>query len=141
MAKVKTAECLFCQIIRGDVPAQVVFSDTDSIAILDYRPVFHGHVLLLPKAHHATFPELPADLIHPLFFNAQQLVMAVQKAMQADGTFVAMNNTVSQSVPHLHIHIVPRKKKDGLRGFFWPLKKYADQSDMSTVAERIRQCL
>ena len=102
------------------------------------RPLFHGHVLLVPRAHHETLPDLPSELVRPLFETAQRLSRAVQCAMDAQGTFVAMNNVVSQSVPHLHVHVVPRRRKDGLRGFFWPRTKYADEAEMDSVAERIR---
>lgn len=118
MAKHKSDACLFCQIIRGEIAAQFVFEDATSVAFLDHRPLFPGHVLLVPREHVVTLPDLPAELLAPLFTNAQRLCRAVQRALQADGTFVAMNNIVSQSVPHLHVHIVPRKKKDGLKRVF-----------------------
>jgi histidine triad (HIT) family protein len=134
----KTAlDCAFCQIVTGTVAAPVVFEDKTSLAFLDHRPVFPGHVLLVPKEHHETLADLPAALIQPLFQNTQLLSRAVEAAIEADGTFVAMNNRVSQSVPHLHVHIVPRRRKDALRGFFWPRQSYHDQTEM----EKIRQAI
>ena len=129
--------CLFCRIVSGEVPATVVYVDPNAIAFLDHRPLFHGHTLLVPRDHVETLVDLPSKLIGPLFTAAQSLANAVQHAMDAEGTFVAMNNRVSQSVPHLHIHIVPRRKKDGLKGFFWPRTKYTDEKEMKAVAEKI----
>jgi len=108
------------------------------VAFLDTRPLFHGHVLLVPREHYETLADLPAELVEPLFSRAQRLSVAVRDAMGAQGTFVAMNNIVSQSVPHLHCHIVPRVKKDGLRGFFWPRTKYASGEAAAEVAKEIR---
>lgn len=130
-------DCIFCQIVTGAIAAPVVFEDETSLAFLDHRPVFPGHVLLVPRQHHETLAGLPPELIQPLFQNAQMLSRAVEAALEADGTFVAMNNRVSQSVPHLHVHIVPRRRKDGLRGFFWPRQSYQDQDAM----EKIRQAI
>jgi histidine triad (HIT) family protein len=130
--------CRFCQIIAGDEAAHVVFEDERTIAFLDNRPLFPGHSLLVPRDHHETLSDLPADLVGPLFANAQLLSVAVPKAMRKPGSFVAMNNIVSQSVPHLHVHVVPRKPKDGLRGFFWPRTKYGSEDQMRKVAERVR---
>ena len=118
----------------------MVFEDAISLAFLDHRPLFHGHTLLIPRDHHETLADLPGDLVEPVFANARFLSMAVQEAMGADGTFVAMNNTVSQSVPHLHVHIVPRRRKDGLRGFFWPRRRY-DRDEMQTTAEAVRRAV
>jgi len=131
-------DCVFCRIVAGEVPAHVVAGDEDTLAFLDARPVFPGHVLLVPRAHYETLTDLPPALVAPLFAAAQRLTGAVQSAMEADGTFVAMNNTVSQSVPHLHVHVVPRRRKDGLRGFFWPRQKYPSEEEMAAVAARIR---
>jgi histidine triad (HIT) family protein len=115
--------CQFCRIIAGEVKANIVFEDAISMAFLDYRPLFLGHCLLITKQHFPTLLDLPRDLIGPLFSNVQLLAATVQRVMEADGSFVAMNNVVSQSVPHFHVHIVPRKRGDGLRGFFWPRQK------------------
>ena len=130
--------CLFCQIISGEVPSAVVFEDEQTFTFLDHRPLFHGHCLLVPKHHFETLADLPANLIAPLFANAQLLARAVEEAMEAEGTFVAMNNRISQSVPHLHIHVVPRRKKDGLRGFFWPRQKYANDQEITDVQRLIQ---
>jgi histidine triad (HIT) family protein len=119
--------CQFCRIVAGEASTSIVFEDRISVAFLDYRPLFPGHCLLVTKEHFATLLELPADIVGPLFLNAQMLAAAIQRAMQADGTFVAMNNIVSQSVPHFHVHIVPRRRGDGLRGFFWPRHKVTDE--------------
>jgi histidine triad (HIT) family protein len=136
---VKTAEgCVFCAIVAGTTPAHVVASDDHTLAFLDVRPVFAGHVLLVPRDHHETLGDLPPALVGPLFAAAQRLALAVEAGMEAHGTFVAMNNTVSQSVPHLHVHVVPRRRKDGLRGFFWPRQRYAGEEEMADVAARIR---
>ncbi|HXD30810.1 MAG TPA: HIT family protein [Pyrinomonadaceae bacterium] len=130
-------DCVFCGIVSGEIPAPIVFSDDKTVAFLDHRPVFPGHCLLIPREHHETLADLPAKLIAPLFSNAQRLSMAVEQALGAHGTFVAMNNRVSQSVPHLHVHIVPRRRKDGLRGFFWPRQKYASAEEMELVRTAI----
>ena len=129
--------CLFCRIVSGEVPAVVVFEDDDTLAFLDHRPLFPGHTLLIPREHHETLTDLPAKQVGPLFQNAQRLARAVESAMEAQGTFVAMNNRVSQSVPHLHVHVVPRRPKDGLKGFFWPRTKYKTQEEMEVVREKI----
>ena len=119
----------------------MVFEDAVSIAFLDSRPLFPGHSLLIPKQHYETLADLPKDLVGPFFSNAQLLSRAVERAMQAEGTFVAINNRVSQSVPHLHVHIVPRRKKDGLRGFFWPRQAYRDEQQMSAAQKAIQAAL
>ena len=116
----RIGECDFCAIVNGDVPRCIVFQDDTSIAFLDRKPVFLGHCLLIPKIHYETISDLPDDLVGPLFRNAKMIAKAVQLGLSSGGTFMAINNKVSQSVPHLHIHIVPRKYGDGLRGFFWP---------------------
>lgn len=134
-------KCAFCEIIRGAADAEIVFEDEHSVAFLDSRPLFPGHVLLVPRQHVETLSGLPAALIEPLFHAAQRLSRTVEAAMDAEGTFVAMNNRVSQSVPHLHIHVVPRRKGDGLRGFFWPRSKYKDEEEMKDVAAKIRAAL
>ena len=133
--------CLFCTVSSGELAARVVFEDEHSLAFLDHRPVFPGHCLLIPKKHFETLADLPADLIEPFFKNAQLLAKAVEAGVQADGTFVAMNNRVSQSVPHLHLHIVPRRRKDGLRGFFWPRYPYKTDEEADLVQSLIRQAV
>ncbi|RMF67390.1 MAG: HIT family protein [Calditrichaeota bacterium] len=136
-----TDTCAFCAVVRRDKPAYIVFQDELSLAFLDVRPLFPGHCLLVPRKHVETLPELEADMIGPFFTNVQRLTAAVETAMAAEGTFVAINNKVSQSVPHLHVHIVPRRKKDGLRGFFWPRNPYRDEQHMGTVQEQIVRAL
>ena len=131
------AKCVFCGLIAGPDFAGKIFEDKISAAFLDHRPLFPGHCLLIPKLHVETLSGLPARLTGPFFRRAQQLAAAVEKAMDAQGTFVAMNNRVSQSVPHLHVHIVPRRRGDGLRGFFWPRTKYASEEELRKVRDRI----
>ena len=140
-ARDKNIDCVFCSIVAGDTDSDVVLEEENCVAFLDSRPLFPGHVLLVPRKHVVTLPELPEALVAPLFKNAQRLTRAVQNAMDAEGTFVALNNTVSQSVPHLHVHIVPRRKKDGLRGFFWPRSPYRDDVHRRETAQRIRDAL
>lgn len=137
----KAGECLFCKIVAGEAQAHVVFEDGASLAFLDYRPLFPGHVLLIPRAHHQTLGELPEELVEPLFRSARALARAVEEALEAHGTFVAMNNRVSQSVPHLHVHVVPRRRKDGLKGFFWPRHAYRDAAEMAETRDKIRAAL
>ena len=129
--------CLFCSIVSGSTAAAIVNEDEHTLTFLDHRPLFPGHCLLIPKEHFETLTDLPSASVAPLFQKAQQLSRAVEAAMGAEGTFVAMNNRVSQSVPHLHIHIVPRKRKDGLKGFFWPRTRYKEQAEMVEVAKLI----
>ena len=134
------AECLFCAIADGSVPADRVLETDDLVGFLDARPVFKGHVLLVPREHVVTLPDLPAALRDPFLAAGQRLATAMVEALGAQGSFVAMNNTVSQSVPHLHLHVVPRTKGDGLRGFFWPRTKYAD-GEAGEYADRLRAAL
>jgi histidine triad (HIT) family protein len=134
-------DCRFCQIVAGAEPAHVVFEAETAIAFLDNRPLFPGHSLLVPRDHVETLADLPDDLVAPLFQNARLLSAAIPKAMRKPGSFVAVNNVVSQSVPHLHVHVVPRKPKDGLRGFFWPRTKYESEDQMREVAERVRKAI
>ena len=129
--------CVFCAIVAGDVPAHQAYADDDFVAFLDSRPVFKGHTLLVPREHVETLPDLVAGLRDPFLAIAQNLATAMTTALGAEGSFVAINNTVSQSVPHLHLHVVPRTKGDGLRGFFWPRTKYEDDAEASAYAERI----
>ena len=117
----------------------MVFEDSLSLAFLDHRPLFPGHCLLVPKAHYETLADLPASLLGPLFQNAQLLERAIEEGLEADGTFVAINNRVSQSVPHVHIHLVPRHRKDGLKGFFWPRQRYLDAAALRQVQETLRE--
>ena len=132
--------CLFCQIVAGEVDAEVVLDEEHVVGFLDSRPVFKGHTLLVTREHVDTFLELPEQLVVPLFTTAQRVAEVMTTALGAQGTFVAMNNVVSQSVPHLHVHVVPRTKGDGLRGFFWPRTKYAE-GEASDYGDRIRKAL
>jgi len=133
-------ECVFCAIVAGEVPADVVLDEPHVIAFLDRRPVFKGHVLLVPRGHIVTLPDLPAALRDPFLEAGQRLATAVVDGLGAQGSFVAMNNVVSQSVAHLHLHVVPRTKGDGLRGFFWPRTSYAD-GEAAEYAARLRAVL
>jgi len=121
--------------------ARLVFEDEISLAFLDHRPVFPGHCLLIPKSHYETLTDLPANLVGPFFKNAQLLAGAIESAMEAHGTFVAMNNRVSQSVPHLHLHVVPRRRKDGLRGFFWPRYPYKTDEEAELIQSVISKAI
>ena len=133
--------CLFCGIIGGETDASIVFEDDISIAFLDHRPLFPGHCLLVPRNHFETLSDLPAELVGPLFRNVQLLARAVEVALEAEGSFVALNNRVSQSVPHLHVHVVPRRRKDGLKGFFWPRNKYESETQMVEVRKLIQAAI
>jgi histidine triad (HIT) family protein len=135
------SDCRFCDIVEGRQAAHVVLEGEHTLAFLDHRPVFPGHTLLVPRRHVVTLPELPDDLLQPLFADARRIAAAMEGGFGADGTFVAMNNRVSQSVAHLHVHLVPRHFKDGLRGFFWPRQRYADDDEAAAVAERLRAAL
>jgi histidine triad (HIT) family protein len=134
-------DCLFCRIVAGTSPAHAVLETDHVVAFLDVRPVFKGHVLLVTREHVETLPDLPAGLRDPFLAAGQSLARAMVDGLGARGSFVAVNNTVSQSVPHLHLHIVPRTKGDGLRGFFWPRTKYASQEEMAEYAARVRGAL
>jgi histidine triad (HIT) family protein len=133
--------CVFCAIATGEVAAHIVLADGQMVAFLDARPLFKGHVLVIPRQHYETLADLPPQLIAPVFGGVRQLSAALPAALGAQGTFVALNNVVSQSVPHLHVHVVPRKPKDGLRGFFWPRTKYGSEAEMRTVAARVRSAV
>jgi len=131
--------CVFCEIIAGRLPASVVAKEAQATAFLDARPLFKGHVLVVPNAHIETLPELP-DLA-PMFSLTQRISAALPKALGAQGSFVAVNNVVSQSVPHLHVHVVPRTKGDGLKGFFWPRSKYSSDAERDEYARKIAASL
>jgi histidine triad (HIT) family protein len=133
--------CVFCDIANGKGPAEIVWRSEVAVAFLDVRPLFPGHVLLIPTAHVVTLADLPAEQVGPLFQAAQKLERAVEAALESQGSFVAVNNRVSQSVLHLHVHIVPRSKGDGLKGFFWPRRGYDSDEHLHQVADRIRQAL
>ena len=133
--------CSFCEIVVGRQPAHVVLDDEATLAFLDARPLFPGHTLLVPRQHHETLADLPSDQLGRYFERAQRLSRAMEQAFGAAGSFVAINNRVSQSVPHLHTHVVPRNRKDGLRGFFWPRSRYTDDAEAAAVAARLRTAL
>ena len=135
------AACLFCTILAGERPATFVLDEPEVAAFLDARPVFKGHVLVAPRAHVETLADLPAAGLPVLFGAVQRLARAVEAGLGADGSFVALNNKVSQSVPHLHVHVVPRRRKDGLRGFFWPRVGYASDAERDEIAGRIKAAL
>jgi histidine triad (HIT) family protein len=138
---VSPASCAFCAIVAGEQPAHVVLDDEVAVAFLDVRPLFPGHTLVVPRAHHETLADLPGEAVGPLFARVQRLSRAMEDGLGAAGSFVAANNRVSQSVPHLHVHVVPRNRKDGLRGFFWPRTRYPDDAAAKAVAERLRAAL
>ena len=133
--------CVFCVIAADKPPAEIVWRSQHAMAFLDSRPLFPGHVLLIPAGHVATLADLPAAQVGPLFQAVQKLESAVERALAAEGTFIAVNNRIGQSVPHLHIHIVPRRKGDGLKGFFWPRHAYDSDEHLRETAEKIRRAL
>ena len=133
--------CTFCRIVAGELDSCTVLEDETSVAFLDRRPLFQGHTLLAPRAHYETLLDLPPELVGPLFANAQLLARALEQALGAEGSFVALNNRISQSVPHLHVHVVPRRRKDGLRGFFWPRTTYESDEQMREVGETLRSTI
>jgi histidine triad (HIT) family protein len=130
---------VFCKIAAGNMPADMVYKDGESVAFLDKHPLFPGHVLLCPREHYETVADLPIELTGPMMAATQLLAKAVQTAVNAEGTFIAINNRVSQTVPHLHIHIVPRKRRDGLKGFFWPRQDYKDEAARQAVRKAIER--
>lgn len=132
-------ECIFCKIARSDLPAHIVYRDDDFVAFLDSHPLFPGHVLLCPTEHYETLLELPSEMDGSTMMMTKLLARAVESAVDAEGTFIAINNRVSQTVPHLHIHIVPRRQRDGLKGFFWPRQKYRDDAAREAVRDAIER--
>ncbi len=134
-------DCLFCGIAAGTAPAHLVADDRLMLAFLDVRPLFKGHVLVIPRAHYQTLAQLPGELIAPLFGLVRRLSAAMPEALGSQGSFVGLNNVVSQSVPHLHVHVVPRTRGDGLRGFFWPRGRYADDDEADRYARRLAAVL
>ncbi len=141
MAGSGSADCLFCGIVRGETERYAVLEDSISLAFLDRRPLFAGHCVLVPKKHYETLIDLPSSLIGPLFTNTKLLARAMEEGLAAEGSFIAVNNRVSQSVPHLHIHVVPRKRKDGLKGFFWPRQRYPDEQSIVKVRETLKAAI
>ena len=141
MGATRTVSCVFCEIVAGRQSGEIVLREDGVTAFLDRRPVFKGHVLIVPDEHVETLPDLDAARVAPLFAIARRVTRSLPRALAADGTWVAINNTISQSVPHLHVHVVPRRKGDGLRGFFWPRVAYASDEERAGIAERIRAAL
>lgn len=133
--------CAFCKIVRGTVPSFKVFEDDISLAFLDHRPLFAGHSLFIVKSHIETLFDLPDSFVGAIFTNVRLLSRAVMQGMQAEGSFVAINNRVSQSVPHFHVHIVPRRKHDGLKGFFWPRRAYKDEQEIEATVRALRSAI
>ena len=133
--------CAFCRVVRGEARSHIVFEDEISLGFLDHRPLFRGHSLLVPRGHVPTLADLPHGLVGPLFTNVQLLARAMETGLQAEGSFVAVNNRISQSVPHLHVHVVPRRRQDGLRGFFWPRQRYTSDAEMARVQELLRSAI
>ncbi len=131
-------DCVFCGIVAGEVPAHVVLETDHAVAFLDTRPVFPGHVLVVPRTHYETLMDIPPTELEPLFVAVQRVSRAIEAGLAADGVFVGINNRISQSVPHLHVHVIPRRRKDGLRGFFWPRHKYPTDEEAERVAALIR---
>jgi histidine triad (HIT) family protein len=134
-------DCLFCAVAAGSEPSHVVLDEPDVLAFLDHRPVFKGHVLVIPRVHVVTLPDLPTELLEPVFGVVARCATAMVEGLGAQGSWVAQNNVVSQAVPHLHVHVVPRTKGDGLKGFFWPRHKYEDEGEMAKYASRLRAAL
>jgi len=133
--------CVFCEIVGGRADAHVVLDDETTLAFLDVRPLFPGHCLVVPKEHYETIRDLPDELVDPFFRNIRLIASVVEDALDAHGSFVAINNKVSQSVPHLHAHVVPRRRKDGLRGFFWPRHKYRSEDEAAAIAASLRAAI
>lgn len=133
--------CVFCEIARGDAPAHVIEMNERACVFLDTRPLFRGHCLIVPKIHVETILDLPVDFVGPVMEEVQRAAAAVLRGLECEGTFVAINNRVSQSIPHLHVHVVPRRKKDGLKGFFWPRQRYPNEETMAQTANLIRKAL
>ena len=131
------ADCIFCRIIAGEIPAYTIYEDDATMVFLDSGPLFPGHCLVCPKEHYNTLPEVPPPMLVPLFSTAQLIARAVEHGLSAEGSFIAVNNKISQSVPHLHVHVIPRRRGDGMKGFFWPRRPYRDQQH----AEETQQAL
>ena len=136
-----TASCIFCRIVRGEIPAHVVHADDDHTVFLDHRPLFAGHCLVVPRAHVETLMDVPEPRVGPLFVLTQRVSRAVEIGLAADGVFNAVNNRISQSVPHVHVHVIPRRKKDGLKGFFWPRYTYTGDAEITRVRDAIRAAM
>ena len=136
-----TGSCIFCKIAGGEIAAEIVHENEHCIVFLDSAPLFPGHALVCPKQHFDTLMDVPSALLTPLFETAQVMARAVEAGLGAEGSFVAINNKISQSVPHLHVHVIPRRRKDGMKGFFWPRRPYASDEERSQTAELLRQAV
>ena len=137
----KVDSCVFCKIAEGAVPAHVVYQDEKILAFLDNGPIFPGHCLVCPKDHFETMYDLPNAMLEPLFAATRLIGLAIEDGLGAEGTFVAINNKVSQSVPHLHVHVMPRRRKDGMKGFFWPRRPYRDSDEAADTAAKVRDAI
>ncbi|HUS07058.1 MAG TPA: HIT family protein [Bryobacteraceae bacterium] len=133
--------CIFCKIIAGEIPTAIVYEDEKTMVFLDNGPLFPGHCLVCPKGHYDTLLDVPATMMEPLFSTAQLIARAMEEGLGAGGSFLAINNKISQSVPHLHVHVVPRRPKDGLKGFFWPRQPYKDAAEMQQTVEALRSAI
>jgi histidine triad (HIT) family protein len=136
-----STDCVFCKIIAGELKTYKVYEDGQTIVFLDAGPVFAGHCLISPKVHYQTMMDLPHDLLAPLFSTTQLICRAVEKGLQSGGSFVAVNNKISQTVPHLHIHVIPRTKGDGMKGFFWPRRPYRDDEHMLEIQQKLQAAI
>jgi len=133
--------CAFCRVVRGEAASHIVLDDEGAVAFLDHRPLFRGHCLLVPREHVPTLADLPRGEVGPFFASVQLLARAVEVGLAAEGSFIAINNRISQSVPHLHAHVVPRRRQDGLRGFFWPRQRYASDDEMARIGALLRSAV
>ena len=133
------SDCVFCRIVEGNLSADIVAEDEATLTFLDSRPVFPGHLLVIPRRHVATLAEVTDSELRPLFAQVRRATSVIEQALEAEGTFVAQNNKVSQSVPHLHVHIIPRRKGDGMKGFFWPRRDYRDEAHRLETGARLRE--
>jgi histidine triad (HIT) family protein len=141
MEEMRDPSCVFCRIIAGEIEAYRIHEDERLVVFLDSGPLFPGHCLVCPKEHHELFTEFPAELLQPLFSTAQLVGKAVERGLGAEGSFIAVNNRISQSVPHLHVHVIPRSKGDGMKGFFWPRRPYRDREHAVEIQNALRSAL
>ena len=135
------SDCIFCRIVSREIPAEIVYESADCVAFLDNQPLFPGHVLIVPRQHYATLTDLPDDMLAPLFASTRQIATAMETALGAEGSFVANNNKISQTVLHLHVHVIPRRKGDGLKGFFWPRRKYQSADEIHGVLRALHAAI
>jgi histidine triad (HIT) family protein len=141
MVVMSHSSCVFCRIIRGEIDACRVHEDEHVLVFLDNTPVFAGHCLVCPRQHHELLTELPDSLLAPVLGTARLVARAVEHGLGAEGSFLALNNRISQSVPHLHMHVIPRRKGDGMKGFFWPRRPYRDPEEMTATQRRIQAAI